>query len=238
MVVQNTPEFLKSWSAEINSKADRVRDLIGPAHWLSDGNYKEALIRSFVKTYVPVSLSIGHGFVKDSEQLSKEQDILIIDPTVDPPFLREDDFQVVPQTSVVATIEVKSSFNKDTLKNALQNVASVKRIIKKPTFSCICFFCVPQDLAKVAVTIQDLVRQSEDEYPTVIVSLSKFCCFIKETEDGSKSLKFFESGELSFALAITDMLEHIRVHLGHASRGSMSRLVEGIDGINFMNLNI
>ena len=59
MIEQNTPEFLKSWSAEIKSKANRVRDLIGDVHWLSDGNHKETLIRAFIRSYVPDVLSIG-----------------------------------------------------------------------------------------------------------------------------------------------------------------------------------
>ena len=238
MVEQNTPEFLKSWSAEINSKANRVRNLIGNAHWLSDGNHKETLIRSFIRTYVPDHLSICHGFVKDSDRLSKQQDILIVDPSVDPPFLREDDFQVVPQTSVVATIEVKSNFSRETLKIALENVASVKQVVKKSTFSCICFCSAEQEPVRLLDTIREVVEQFEDDYPTVIASLSEFCCFLKATENGNKMLNFFESGELSFAIAITDMLEHVRLHLGHAARGTMSKLIEEFDEIKCRKINI
>ena len=84
----------------------------------------------------------------------------------------------------------------------------------------------------------DLVGELEDNYPTVIVSLSEFCCFIRTTETDSKKLVIFESGDLSFAIAITDMLEHIRLHLGHAPTGTMSRLVTDIDGIEGRSINI
>ena len=173
-----------------------------------------------------------------ASRLSKQQDIIVVDPSVDPPFLREDDFQIVPQTSVVATIEVKSKFSKDALKFALQNVASVKEVVNEPTFSCICFCSAEQEPTKLQDSIQEVVGQIEDGYPTVIVSLSEFCCFIRKTENGNRILNFFESDELSFAIAITDMLEHIRLHFGRASRGTMSKLIEEIDGIRCRKIDI
>jgi len=37
----NVHSYLCSWSDELVSRANRVRMLIGDAHWLSDGHHKE-----------------------------------------------------------------------------------------------------------------------------------------------------------------------------------------------------
>ena len=126
----------------------------------------------------------------------------------------------------------------NTLKIALENVASVKKVVNRSTFSCICFCSAKQKPARLFSTIQEVAEQFEDDYPTVITSLSEFCCFVNVTENGDKVLNFFESGELSFAIAITDMLEHVRFHLGHAARGTMSKLIEEIDGIKCRKFKI
>jgi len=37
--------YLGSWAAELGARQNRVRMLIGDAHWLSDGHHKEAILR-------------------------------------------------------------------------------------------------------------------------------------------------------------------------------------------------
>jgi hypothetical protein len=82
MVSANLPAYFATWSDEITSRADRVRNLIGDKHWLSDGTYKEFLIREFLARYLPSHLNVSRGFIRHLEidAVSPEIDILIADP--------------------------------------------------------------------------------------------------------------------------------------------------------------
>ena len=57
----NPLSYLAISSQELEARAQRVRTLIGDAHWLSDGNHKEALLREFLRRYLPPELVITMG---------------------------------------------------------------------------------------------------------------------------------------------------------------------------------
>ena len=107
--------FHASKGAAVLATANRVRDLIGDAHWLSDGTYKESLIRNAIRDVVPSSYTVGHGFMVtpsftdfDRPVVSKQMDILIYDERALAPVFRDGDFAIVISTEVLAAIEVKS----------------------------------------------------------------------------------------------------------------------------------
>ena len=126
--------FLESWANELGARASRVRQLIGDAHWLSDGQHKEAIIRDFLKRYVPNRINVSRGFVKGfcyglDAPCSPEVDILLFDPETHPPWFQEGDLSIVVSSSVFAHLEVKSSFTKANLMAALQTISSVQHVI-------------------------------------------------------------------------------------------------------------
>ncbi|EMY6776870.1 TPA: DUF6602 domain-containing protein [Vibrio alginolyticus] len=95
------------------------------------GDARESFIRSILKSFLPSNLVIGSGQIIDSEQsLSKQIDIIIYRD--DFPILRTlgtNDVYLVE--GVLATIEVKSRLNKETLYEALDNCKSVRDL--RPT---------------------------------------------------------------------------------------------------------
>lgn len=83
---------LESWSDELLSRSQRVRRLIGDAHWLSDGLHKEELIREFLARYLPPTLRVSRGFIVPADHelsVSGEIDVLITDTKTEPPWFSE-----------------------------------------------------------------------------------------------------------------------------------------------------
>ena len=78
-----TPErYLRSLADELRAQSQRVRDLIGDAHWLTDGFHKEFLLAEIIRRHLPGSHIAGRGFVVSPSHLevrSREQDILVVD---------------------------------------------------------------------------------------------------------------------------------------------------------------
>ena len=75
--------FHKSIGDELNVIRDRVRHLIGDAHWGEEGRYKEAILRNSISKFLPNQYSLGTGFVliKDVEQaiVTSQIDIIVYD---------------------------------------------------------------------------------------------------------------------------------------------------------------
>lgn len=113
--------FLGSLSAEIRAKMDRVRTLVGDANWGEDGTYKEALVRSLLRDFLPRRYEVSTGFVRWWEgQVSRQLDVVIWDSQNTAPIMREGEFVVLHPDSVEAVIEVKSSLTRTNLRDALE----------------------------------------------------------------------------------------------------------------------
>jgi len=106
--------FHKSIGDELNVIRDRVRHLIGDAHWGEEGRYKEAILRNSISKFLPNQYSLGTGFVliKDVEQaiVTSQIDIIVYDNSY-PTLFKEGDFVIVLPQSVRGIIEVKTKIN-------------------------------------------------------------------------------------------------------------------------------
>lgn len=112
--------FQKSITRELDVIKNRVRDLIGNAHWGEDGRFKEAVLKNIIRKFLPNNLSIGTGFISNNNgHISKQLDIIIYDNTY-PLLFSEGDFIIITIHNVKAVIEVKSNITHTTLKNVLQ----------------------------------------------------------------------------------------------------------------------
>jgi len=75
MPVHISPEkFQESITKELEVVRDRVRNLIGDAHWGEEGRYKEAVLKNVIRRFLPSNLSIGTGFVEGADA-RREQDV-------------------------------------------------------------------------------------------------------------------------------------------------------------------
>lgn len=128
MSKQEANFFLQSLNNELVSQASRVRNLIGDAHWLSDGQHKESLISGVVSRFIPDSYKVSSGFginTSTISELSKELDVTILDQKYDSPILDQFGFSVAAFESIAGVISVKSALTKKSLLDSIENLASV-----------------------------------------------------------------------------------------------------------------
>jgi hypothetical protein len=107
MVVRSNLDFAKSLWKELLAVKDRVRNLIGSAHWWEEGRFKESVLRNMIRKFTPNNVSIWTWFIFNKEKISNQIDILVYDNTFPISFC-EWDFVILPEVCVKAVIEVKT----------------------------------------------------------------------------------------------------------------------------------
>lgn len=125
---------------EFSSKINRLSQIIGGAHEPSVGRYKESLLRSCIKEFIPKRYNAGTGFIafiRESRQceyssdnpdfwnlkehyVSHELDIVVFDDYNFPPIFRDGDFVVLRPESVHAIVEVKGYLTKRKIGDAVK----------------------------------------------------------------------------------------------------------------------
>jgi len=97
------------------------------------GTSREELLSVYLRSYIPNKYEIGRGTIIDSDgNQSKQQDFIIYDSFSSPVLLNMDSTKMIPIESVYAIVEVKSSLNKERMKECVANIKSVKQLTKNP----------------------------------------------------------------------------------------------------------
>jgi hypothetical protein len=162
-------------SAELRAVQNRIRRLIGNIHWPTDGAWKESVIRSVLRGYLPSSYSVGSGFVLTPDGPSTQIDILIYDDSA-PVHFRDGDFVIIPADCVRAAIEVKTSLAKAPLGEALEKLNAVASLLRKrsltrrPFIGLFCFEPTTVD----AGDILELLQQKNGETSVYEISALSF----------------------------------------------------------------
>ncbi len=98
-------------------------------HNLLKGEFRERRVISGLRPFIPARYTLGSGLVINSDgKSSKQQDIVISDMMVVPPFLAARELAVHAIESISGVIEVKSVATTDAVRAAVENIASVKRL--------------------------------------------------------------------------------------------------------------
>lgn len=242
--------YLQSWAAELASQSDRVRNLIGSAHWLSDGHHKEAILREFIHHYLPSDLVVSAGFITSmggARNCSPELDILVINPRAEAPLFHQSGICISTPRNVLAHMQVKTSFASDTLKSALENVADAQRVLATSedadrTWRGIFFYTSKPERtpASTLKTVEEAIKNlcgealATDEVaiqsllPTCICCLSEWVIFPSIKEGGEIVLRLFSTAALSAACTMADLFSAVRAVLGEAITGSHSDMIRSI----------
>jgi len=126
-------DYFKLVSDELLIKLNQTRQFI-KKHNPTIGIITEEIIRNFLRTYLPKSISVEQGFIlSENGEISKQCDILIYDSNFYAPFYRINDIVVVPADSVIAVIEVKTTLTKPIFHNVIryfENISSITRAKK------------------------------------------------------------------------------------------------------------
>lgn len=122
--------FFGSTAATILAQGQRVRNVIGDAHWQSDGFYKERLIKKAINEVIPSTFKVGSGFLiyakdrnKQEYEISNQLDVIVYDDRYITPIFQDDGFVIVMAETAVSVIEVTSSW-----KNLEKLVEDIKKL--------------------------------------------------------------------------------------------------------------
>jgi hypothetical protein len=126
-------EYFASLSGELDSQAQRVRQLIGSAHWGHDGRHKEVLLAELIRRHCPSSVLVSTGFVISPNNLeirSAEQDILLIDTSVEAPLFHQGALVVAFAHTVLAAVSVKTTMSPVSMKETIDGLQTVRRVVR------------------------------------------------------------------------------------------------------------
>ncbi len=125
-------EYQKSVAAEFKAFENRVRNLIDDSHWGEEGHFKEVILMNYLKRVLPKHLSVGTGFVRNKDTLTKQIDIIIYDNSF-PLLFSEGDFIIATPVNVIGIIEVKSNISPDGICNIIDRANTNAAIISGET---------------------------------------------------------------------------------------------------------
>lgn len=100
-------KYFKSLSLEFTSLKNRIRELMDDPHWLTDGEWKESVLRSTLQQKLPKDILIGRGFILTPSGASTQIDILLYSSDA-PVLFRDGDLVFVQPEAVRGIIEVKT----------------------------------------------------------------------------------------------------------------------------------
>ncbi len=122
-------QYHKSIGDELRSTKDRIRNLIGAAHWQTDGEHKEAVLRKTLRLHLPETMQVGKGFVCCAERTSSQTDILVTDRNR-PTLFKDGELVLVTPDAADAIIEVKTSLDGSAIKDVIRKLADDVEMIR------------------------------------------------------------------------------------------------------------
>lgn len=99
-------------------------------HQLLKGEFRERRVIAGLRPFIPRRYEMSSGVVINSAgEHSGQQDVILSDSMVSPPFLAAGELGVHPIEAVSGVVEVKSRATPEEMRSAVRNVASVKRLM-------------------------------------------------------------------------------------------------------------
>jgi len=101
-------------------------------HNCSKGTFREQILKNFLKPFLPGCYGVSGGQAFDNDgNISKQLDVVVYDSLFSylAPYM--DDFIYFPCESIFGNIEIKSSLNKQSFNDAVENIASLKKLSRK-----------------------------------------------------------------------------------------------------------
>lgn len=127
------PDYLKyqkSIGREFKAFENRVRHLIDDSHWGEEGKYKEVILMNYLRRILPNNISVGTGFVRNQNLITKQIDIIIYDNSY-PVLFSEGDFIITTPDNVLGIVEVKSKVTVGNLFEIMSTAQENAQIIEK-----------------------------------------------------------------------------------------------------------
>ncbi|BAY27275.1 hypothetical protein NIES2100_70980 [Calothrix sp. NIES-2100] len=127
-------DYFEFVSKELQNRLNQIKEFI-KKHNPTIGVLTEEILRDFLKKNLPRMVSVEQGFIRAKNgELSKQCDILIYNSHLYAPFYRLNDIVIVPEESVIAVIEVKTTINKQIFHNGIDYFENIKNISQAHTY--------------------------------------------------------------------------------------------------------
>lgn len=129
----NIENYFKDLTNELEALKNRVRHYIDDAHWLSDGEWKESVLRTVLRRHLPSNIGVGRGFIVNVEQSSTQIDVLLYDNTK-PILFQDGDFVIITSDTVKGAIEVKTKlWHRGNLREVLNAISEISQFVNPVT---------------------------------------------------------------------------------------------------------
>jgi hypothetical protein len=107
-VIPNFSTYHESVTSELDAVKNRIRNLV--THWLTDGEWKEAALRTVLRRHLPSEAVVGRGFIVGQHKSSTQIDLFVLRPAK-PTIFRDGDLAIVTPDVPGAIAEVKTKIN-------------------------------------------------------------------------------------------------------------------------------
>jgi hypothetical protein len=102
----NFHDYHESVTSELEAVKNRIRNLV--THWLTDGEWKEAALRTVLRRHLPGSAMVGRGFIVGRDRSSTQIDLFVLRPEK-PTLFRDGELAIVTPDVPGAIAEVKTN---------------------------------------------------------------------------------------------------------------------------------
>lgn len=197
----NYVEYQKSVAAEFKAYENRVRNLIDDHHWGEDGRFKEIILMNYLKRILPSYASVGTGFIKSKDSITKQIDIIIYQNTY-PTLFSEGDFVILIPESVIGIIEVKSQIAtgsklKEFIQTANHNADIICENSEKAIFNGIFSYNCSLRYETICTAIEeiDYTNILEDQFFNQVCSNKLFNCVNHMVLSDNTFIKLWPTGQ-------------------------------------------
>ena len=232
----HTPDFSsyqQSIATEFESLKNRFRDLV--PHWPTDGGWKEALLRSVLRRYLPESYIVGQGFIVNKSESSSQIDILIVAKD-HPTLFKEDDLLIVTPDAVRAIIEVKTNLTGDSqISEATDKLTANAKLCKEKTTAYVWtgLFVYESGNSETATNLLNAINKSKEKND---VGINGSCfgsdLFMRGWKDGIHILdqaiwNTYDLEKLAPSYFIGNLIGHLKGFDKHGSNHVWFTIPEG-----------
>ena len=178
---------------ELEALRDRVRNFsVTTPNWVTDGEWKESVLRSLLKGHLPAHVEPLRGFVVSPHQGSGQIDILLYD-TRKPVLFRNGDLAFVTPDAVAGIVEVKSRIrNRGELREALQSLSDDAEVIRSGSdqqeIVFVGLFSYTTEITDWAVALDELAEAAQGRRERIVTHVclgcSHFIRFWRRQPDG------------------------------------------------------
>lgn len=135
---QDFTSYQLSIGKSLKVEENRIRELIGKEHWLTDGEHKEQLLREAIANVLPETFRVGTGFIcYPADETSSGQIDILITPKSSPTLYKKGELHFVTASSVTAIIEVKTKLSRGKkLRDVIEKLSRQIRDIRSTNQNC------------------------------------------------------------------------------------------------------